>query len=118
MNGIEHRTLTKVYGLRFILSVRGEGRRFDAVHLFVAIGMSSLQKAYQVESFVIDQGSGVGYMIIAQIVCEFIFTTFHKHRKTYVQSKTKVCQLKQSGRNDEVQFVSIIYFLYLSSLYF
>ena len=39
MNGIEYRTLTKIYGLRFVLSVKGEGRRFDAVELFVAIGM-------------------------------------------------------------------------------
>ena len=46
VDGIEYRTLTKIYGLRFILSVRGEGRKFDPVHLFVAIGMSSLQKAY------------------------------------------------------------------------
>ncbi len=41
VNGKEYRTLTKVYGLRFILSIRGEGRRFDIVHLFVAIGIYS-----------------------------------------------------------------------------
>jgi hypothetical protein len=39
INGIEYRTLTKVYGLRFVLSIRGKGRRFDIVHLFIAIGM-------------------------------------------------------------------------------
>ena len=38
-NGIQYRTLTKIYGLRFVLSVKGEGRRFDTVNLFVAIGM-------------------------------------------------------------------------------
>jgi hypothetical protein len=41
MNGTEYRTLTKVYGLRFVLSIRGKGRRFDVVRLFVAIGMCS-----------------------------------------------------------------------------
>lgn len=53
VNGVEHRTLTKIYGLRFILSVRGEGRKFDPVHLFVAIGMSSLSKTYRIDSFLI-----------------------------------------------------------------
>jgi len=38
VNGVTYRTLTKIYGLRFILSIKGEGRRFDAVNLFVAIG--------------------------------------------------------------------------------
>ena len=38
VNGITYRTLTKIYGFRFILSIKGGGRRFDAVNLFVAIG--------------------------------------------------------------------------------
>ena len=38
VKGIEYRTLTKVYGLRFVVSIRGKGRRFDIVRLFVAIG--------------------------------------------------------------------------------
>ena len=40
VNGIEYRTLTKVYGLRFVLTISGKGRRFDIVRLFIAIGMS------------------------------------------------------------------------------
>ena len=39
MNGKEYRTLTKVYGLRFVISISGKGRRFDIVQLFFAVGM-------------------------------------------------------------------------------
>lgn len=46
-------------------------------------------------------------MIIAQIICEFIFTTFHKHRKAYVQTKTKVFELRQNSRRNGVKFFSI-----------
>ena len=56
-----------------------------------------------------NEGSGIGYMIIAQVICEFIFSTFHKHRKTYLQSKIKICNLKQSDRNDAVKFLAILY---------
>ena len=39
-NGIEYRTLTKIYGLRFILRISGNGGKFDIVNFFIAIGMS------------------------------------------------------------------------------
>jgi hypothetical protein len=84
MNGIEYRTSTKVYGLRFVLSIRGKGRRTDIVHLFVAIG------------------SGLGHMVIAEIVCESIFTKFHKYRKNYRENKVETCRLNQSNKNDSI----------------
>ena len=62
------------------------------------------------------EGSGIGYMIIAQIICEFIFTTFHKHRKTYLQSKIKVCDLNQFNRSDAVKLVVLYTCLKFSSM--
>jgi hypothetical protein len=38
-NGIEYRTLTKMYGLRFVLTITGDARKFDAYYLFLAVGM-------------------------------------------------------------------------------
>ena len=50
-------------------------------------------------------------MIIAEIICEFIFTTFHKHRKQYQQTKTKICRLDQSNQNDPTKLVQILFSL-------
>ncbi|CAF4041433.1 unnamed protein product [Adineta steineri] len=83
VNGIKYRTLTKIYGLRFIIAIRGKGRQFDIVHLFVAIG------------------SGLGYMIIGEIICEFIFLKFHKYRNEYRRIKTKRYHLNQSKKCDD-----------------
>ena len=38
VNGIEYRTLTKMYGLRFILTITGEAGQFDFYYLFLAVG--------------------------------------------------------------------------------
>ena len=38
-NGVEYRKLTKIYGLRFVLAITGEGGQFDIVNLFFATGM-------------------------------------------------------------------------------
>jgi hypothetical protein len=46
VNGIEYRTLTKMYGLRFILTVTGEGRKFDFYYLFLGVGMFLLKKCH------------------------------------------------------------------------
>ncbi|CAF0924769.1 unnamed protein product, partial [Rotaria sordida] len=47
LNNTTYRTLSKVHGLRFIVSISGIAGRFNAVQLFLAIG------------------SGIGYMVIA-----------------------------------------------------
>jgi hypothetical protein len=39
INGIEYRTLTKMYGLRFVLTITGDARKFDLYYLFLAVGM-------------------------------------------------------------------------------
>lgn len=42
VNGTDYRTLTKMYGLRFVVTITGKGGQFNIVNLFVAIGMNDL----------------------------------------------------------------------------
>ncbi|UJR20246.1 hypothetical protein I4U23_023377 [Adineta vaga] len=49
-NEIEYRTLTKMYGIRFVLTITGEGGKFDFYFLFLAVG------------------SGISCMVIADFV--------------------------------------------------
>lgn len=42
IDGIDYRILSKIYGLRFVVSITGIGGRFYIVNLFVAIGRSAL----------------------------------------------------------------------------
>jgi P2X purinoceptor 4 len=72
---VDYRTLSKIYGLRFVVSITGKGGRFNIVNLFVAIG------------------SGIGFMVIAGIVCDMIFMYFHKHRMQYRESKLTICHV-------------------------
>jgi hypothetical protein len=44
-------------------------------------------------------------MIIAEIICEFIFMKFHKYRKEYNQNKVKICNFNQSNINDSTKLV-------------
>jgi hypothetical protein len=44
-------------------------------------------------------------MIIAKIICEFIFQAFHKHSKEYRQNKIEICHLNQSHRTDATKLV-------------
>ncbi|CAF1371650.1 unnamed protein product [Rotaria sordida] len=78
LNEIDYRTTTKMYGLRFVLTISGHGGRFDIRSLFLAIG------------------SGIGYMIIAELVSEFIFMRFHRHREEFRRNKIKVFSLKDN----------------------
>ncbi|CAF1072379.1 unnamed protein product [Rotaria sordida] len=82
-NETDYRTTTKVYGLRFILTIAGHGGRFDIRRLFLAIG------------------SGIGYLIIAELVSEFIFMRIHRHREEFRRNKIKVCSLKEN-KNDRL----------------
>ncbi|CAF4122717.1 unnamed protein product, partial [Adineta steineri] len=76
VNGKKYRTLTKIYGFRFIVAINGKGRQFDIVNLFVAIG------------------SGLGYMIIGEIICGFVFARFHKYSTEYRQVKSTGLKLR------------------------
>ncbi|CAF4448061.1 unnamed protein product, partial [Rotaria magnacalcarata] len=37
VDGVDRRTLSKIYGLRFVISITGAGGQFNIVNLFVAI---------------------------------------------------------------------------------
>jgi len=75
VDGTDYRTLSKVYGLRFIVSITGKGGQFNIVNLFIAIG------------------SGIGFMVIAGIVCDAILMYFHKSRSRYREGKFSVCEV-------------------------
>jgi len=74
--GKDIRTLSKVYGIRFVITTTGQAGRFNIVNLFVAIG------------------SGIGFMVIASIICDFVFLHFHQARKQYRQTKFSICEPK------------------------
>ena len=41
-DGIDYRILSKIYGLRFVVSITGTGGRFYIVNLFIAIGRNTV----------------------------------------------------------------------------
>ncbi|CAF0799572.1 unnamed protein product [Adineta ricciae] len=86
VNGIEYRTLTKVYGLRFVLAITGEAGGFDLYYLFLAIG------------------SGISWMVIADFICEFIFKYIHKNNEQYCQGKIFICDLVQDRNVGTIKF--------------
>ncbi|CAF1082300.1 unnamed protein product [Rotaria sordida] len=90
INGTEYRTLSKIYGLRFIVAISGKGGKFDIVNLFVAIG------------------SGIGFMVIADIVCDAIFMYIHKYRERYRQGKINVCVISSDEENSDGNLTSIL----------
>ncbi|CAF2688830.1 unnamed protein product [Rotaria sp. Silwood2] len=75
VNETNYRTLSKVYGLRFVISITGKGGQFNIVNLFIAIG------------------SGIGFMVIAGIVCDAILMYIHKSREKYRRGKFSVCEV-------------------------
>ncbi|CAF3440095.1 unnamed protein product [Rotaria socialis] len=75
VNDTDYRTLSKVYGLRFVVAITGKGGQFNIVNLFIAIG------------------SGIGFMVIAGIVCDAILMYIHKSREKYKQGKFDVCEV-------------------------
>ncbi|CAF1358833.1 unnamed protein product [Didymodactylos carnosus] len=68
-NGTDYRTLVKLYGIRFIVTVTGQGGRFDAMNLFLAIG------------------SGIGFLAITSIICDFILLHIHRNREKFNTTK-------------------------------
>lgn len=76
----DYRTLSKIYGLRFVITISGTSGRFNIVNLVVAIG------------------SGIGFMVISDIVCDSIFMYIHRQRKRYRDGKFAVCDIA----NDEL----------------
>jgi hypothetical protein len=48
----DYRTLSKIYGLRFVIAITGKGGQFNIVNLFVAIGRRDLLYRFLFEDFV------------------------------------------------------------------
>ncbi len=89
-NGTEYRTLSKIYGLRFVVSITGQGGQFYIVNLFVAIGKNDRLKYFRKKTKISSSGSGIGFMVIAGIVADVFFMYFHKSRTTFRQGKISV----------------------------
>ncbi|CAF4031838.1 unnamed protein product, partial [Adineta steineri] len=83
-DGVDYRTLTKVYGLRFVVSITGKGGQFNIVNLFLAIG------------------SGIGFMVIAGIVCDAILMYVHRSRETYRRGKFSICEVDNDGMRAQI----------------
>ncbi|CAF0998869.1 unnamed protein product [Adineta steineri] len=74
----------KVYGLRFVVSITGKGGQFNIVNLFLAIG------------------SGIGFMVIAGIVCDAILMYVHRSRETYRRGKFSICEVDNDGMRAQI----------------
>ncbi|UJR17753.1 hypothetical protein I4U23_004651 [Adineta vaga] len=72
INNITYRLLSKIHGLRFVVSISGTGGQFHALQLFLAIG------------------SGIGYMVIAGLICDFIMVHVHKSRDKFRAGKVSL----------------------------
>jgi hypothetical protein len=44
-------------------------------------------------------GSGIGFMVIAGIVCDVILMNFHKSRERYRKGKFSVCEVDENDPN-------------------
>ena len=55
-------------------------------------------------SILINQGSGIGCMIIARVICEVILMRLHRNRKEYRENKVKIFHLNKSN-NDPTDHV-------------
>ncbi|XP_061197439.1 P2X purinoceptor 4-like [Saccostrea echinata] len=68
-NGTEYRTLYKAYGIKFVISVSGQGRKFAPVPFFTNIG------------------SGLALLSIATVICDIAVLYILKARHLYKEKK-------------------------------
>jgi hypothetical protein len=91
LNNTTYRILSKIHGLRFVVSITGSSGRFHPLQLFLAIGKISLTVVIDADHcFFLLEGSGIGYMVIAGLVCDFIMTHVHKSRDKYRAGKVSM----------------------------
>jgi hypothetical protein len=55
-------------------------------------------------------GSGIGFMVIADIVCDAIFMYIHKSRERYRDGKVSVCEINTETDDNAVgnRFVIVL----------
>lgn len=68
-NGTEFRTLYKAYGIKFVISVSGQARKFAPVPFFTNVG------------------SGLALLSIATIICDIVVLYILKARALYKEKK-------------------------------
>ncbi|XP_062571578.1 P2X purinoceptor 4-like [Saccostrea cucullata] len=68
-NGTEYRTLYKAYGIKFVISVSGQGRKFAPV------------------PFLTNIGSGLALLSIATVICDIVVLYVLKARHIYKEKK-------------------------------
>ncbi|KAL4660594.1 P2X purinoceptor 1 isoform X2 [Arapaima gigas] len=76
-DGVEKRTLIKVYGIRIDIIVRGEARKFDIIPTMTAIG------------------SGVGIFGVATVVCDLVLLYVLPKRALYKNMKFKYTTVQE-----------------------
>ncbi len=47
------------------------------------------------------KGSGIGFMVIAGIVCDAVFMYIHKYRERYREGKFSICEVDEKKSEDE-----------------
>jgi len=73
------RQLIKHYGIRLIVSLSGQGSRFDAAALFTAIG------------------AGIGLLAVASLVADFVAVNLLGHRDLYERAKFRHVEVKHGA---------------------
>jgi hypothetical protein len=90
LNNTTYRILSKIHGLRFVVSITGTSGKFNALRLFLAIGRIRSTIVIDDGRFFLLTGSGIGYMVIAGLVCDFIMMHVHKSRDRYRAGKVSL----------------------------
>lgn len=89
-NGTEYRTLAKVYGLRFVVTISGKGGKFYIVNIIFAIGKQSLPSNRSLTF--LCSGSGIGFLAIATLIAEFVLMNIHQFRDEFRKQKFEMVQ--------------------------
>ncbi|ODM98124.1 P2X purinoceptor 4 [Orchesella cincta] len=98
------RTLTRSYGLKFLIDVEGEGRKFDSVKLILAIGASV--GLFSLASTICDFILGILCTLKTRFDWEFLsgYTTEMKYNLNYVKAQFSIGDNKSSEIElDEVE---------------
>ncbi|KAH6933027.1 hypothetical protein HPB50_011570 [Hyalomma asiaticum] len=72
------RSLVKAYGINFVVLVRGEAGRTSVIPIAVTLG------------------SGLGLLVVATVLCDFVVIHFDKRKKLYRAKKFKFVSKKDS----------------------
>ncbi|KAL3227770.1 hypothetical protein MRX96_003734 [Rhipicephalus microplus] len=82
------RSLVKAYGINFVVLVRGEAGRTSIIPIAVTLG------------------SGLGLLVVATVLCDFVVIHFDKRKKLYRAKKYKLVS-KRDSCNLKVPFPSL-----------